>query len=125
MQYGAPASSKELADLAYALTTSLAARPDVIRSAGTRYDYKRRVLRLQYAPVGGAQLSRQGSVVQEALTAGAAGGQLPLEVVPELDADRNTVAERTVEGGRDLNLGNGDAHCTAGFTAVRSGNRVC
>jgi hypothetical protein len=123
VQYGAPASSKELADLAYALTTSLAARPDVIRSAGTRYDYKRRVLRLQYAPVGGAQLSRQGSVVQEALTAGAAGGQLPLDVVPELDADRNTVAERTVEGGRDLNrASNGAAECTAGFTARRYGN---
>ncbi|MGN9912212.1 S1 family peptidase [Phytohabitans sp. LJ34] len=123
VQYGAPASSKELADLAYTLITSLAARPDVIRSAGTRYDHERRVLRLLYAPVGGAQLSRQGSVVQEALTAGTAGGQLPLEVVPELDADRTAVAERTVEGGRDLNLGNGDAHCTAGFTAIRNGNR--
>jgi streptogrisin C len=124
VQYGAPASSKELADLAYALTKSLAERPDVIRSAGTRYDHERRVLRLQYAPVGGTQLSTLGSVFQKALTAGTVGGQLPVDVVPELDGDRVAVTEATVQGGRDLNLAsNGDAACTAGFTALRYGNR--
>jgi hypothetical protein len=123
VQYGAPASSTELADLAYALTTSLAARSDVIQSAGTRYDPERRVLRLQYAPVGGIQRTALDSVFQGALTSGTIGGQLPIEVVLELDADRAGVNERTIEGGRDLNLTNGDAHCTAGFTVVRYGNR--
>ncbi|MEO3929898.1 S1 family peptidase [Micromonosporaceae bacterium B7E4] len=124
VQYGAPASSKELADLAYALTTSLAARTDVIRSAGTRYDHERRVLRLEYAPVGGiTRMSALDSVFQEALTAGTVGGQLPIDVVLELDVDQVGVVERTVEGGRDLNLANGDSHCTAGFTVVRYGNR--
>jgi streptogrisin C len=124
VQYGAPASSKELARLAYALTKSLAARPDVIRSVGTRYDHERHVLRLQYAPVGGTQLSTLGSVFQKALTAGTIGGQLPIDVVPELDGDRVAKTEATVQGGRDLNLAsNGDAECTAGFTVVRYGNR--
>lgn len=123
VQYGAPASSKELEDLAYALTTSLAAHPDIIRSAGTRYDHERRVLRVQYAPVGGTQLTTLGSVFQEALTAGTIGGQLPIEVVPELDVDRVAVPEVTVQGGRNLNRVSGAAACTAGFTARRNGNR--
>ncbi|MDG4790260.1 S1 family peptidase [Micromonospora sp. WMMD1102] len=123
VQYGAPASSKELADLAYTLVTSLAARSDVIRSAGTRYDYQRRVLRLEYAPVGQSPLRTLSSVFQSALTAGTVGGQLPVEVVLELDANPAAVAERVIEGGRDLNKTNGDSHCTAGFTAVRNGAR--
>ncbi|MEO3819549.1 S1 family peptidase [Plantactinospora sp. B24E8] len=124
VQYGAPASSAELANLAYALTTSLAARSDVIRSAGTRYDPERRVMRLQYAPVeGSSRLSALSSIFEQALTAGTVGGQLPIDVVLELDPDRDAVTERTVEGGRDLNLANGDAECTAGFTAVRNGTR--
>lgn len=123
VQYGAPASFKELEDLAYALTTSLAARPDVIRSAGTRYDPARGVLRLQYAPAGGTQLNTLDSVFQDALTAGTIGGQLPIEVVLERDVDLAGVTEATVQGGRDLNLAsNGDPHCTAGFTVRRYGN---
>jgi streptogrisin C len=123
VQYGAPASSKELADLAHTLTTSLAAHPDVIRSAGTGYDHERRVLRLQYAPVAGTQPNTLGSVLQKALTAGTIGGQLPIDVVLEVDVDRAGVTEATVQGGRDLDLTSGAPHCTAGFTALRNGNR--
>ncbi|WP_158853340.1 S1 family peptidase [Saccharothrix deserti] len=122
VQYGAPASSKELADLAYALTTSLAARSDVIRSAGTSYDHERRVLRLQYASVGVTQLSTLAPAFQAALTAGTIGGQLPIDVVLERNEAQVGVTEATVEGGRGLTLANGSAHCTAGFTARRSGN---
>lgn len=123
VQYGAPASSKELEDLAYALTTSLAAHPDVIRSAGTRYDHERRVIRVRYAPVDGTPPTTLSSVLHEALTMGTIAGQLPIEVVPELDVDLIAVTEITVQGGRDLNLVGGAAHCTAGFTARRNGNR--
>ena len=122
VEYGAPASSKELADLADALTASLAARSDVIRSAGTRYDHERRVLRLQYAPVGGSQLSALDSVFRAALTAGTIGGQLPVDVVLERDDAHAGVTEAVVEGGRALTWSN-DAHCTAGFTAVRAGSK--
>ena len=123
VQYGAPASFKELEDLAYALTSSLAARPDVIRSAGTRYDHERRVLRLQYALAEGTQRNTLDSVFQDALNAGTIGGQLPIEVVPELDVDLAGVTEATVQGGRDLYLAsNGDPECTAGFTVRRYGN---
>lgn len=125
VQYGAPASSTELADLAYALTTSLAVRSDVIRSAGTRYDHERRVLRLEYAPVGGIQQSALDSVFQGALTAGTIGGQLPIDVVLELNVDRTGVTERTVEGGRDLNLTNGRAECTAGSPRSAPATGVC
>ncbi|MFB6724393.1 S1 family peptidase [Kribbella sp. NPDC056345] len=120
VRYGAPASSKELADLADKLTAALAARSDVIRSARTRYDHEQGVLRLQYAPVGGAQLSALDSVFRTALTAGTIEGQLPIDVVLERKDAPARVPEAVVEGGRALTWSN-RAHCTAGFTAVRAG----
>ncbi|CAM3338417.1 S1 family peptidase [Kibdelosporangium persicum] len=121
VRYGAPASSKELADLAYALTTSLAARSDVIRSAGAGYDHERRVMRLQYASVGTARLSALDPVIHGALTAGTVGGQLPVDVVIERDDADVVVTEAVVKGGRSLTA-NGEHRCTSGFTARRAGN---
>ena len=124
VQFGAPASATELFDVAYALTTSLAANSDVISASGTRYDPVRRVMRLQYAPVG-VSTSSLSSALSAALAAAAAaiGGQLPLPVVLESVANRTGTTEITVQGGRDLNLTSGAAHCTAGFTASRGGSR--
>lgn len=122
VQYGAPASSKELADLAYALTTSLAARTDVVRSVAAGYDHERRVMRLQYASAGESWSSAHDSAFQEALTKGTSGGQLPVDVVIERDDAVVGVTEAVVKGGRSLTRSNGRHECTAGFTASRSGD---
>ena len=83
IQYGVPATSRELATLAAALTKSLSGRPDVIGSARTRYDSDRRVLQLSYSRVPGSSDELVEAVLHDALLAGTVDGELPLPVALE------------------------------------------
>ncbi|UYM05633.1 S1 family peptidase [Solicola gregarius] len=126
VQYGAPASARELAALAAALTGAAADHPDVIHSAGTRYDPQSYEFRLEYAAVDGATDDEVAQVLDAGLADAAQGRpyqRLPVGVVLDRDDSREpSVTEATVQGGRNLFRG-GSRSCTAGFTARRHGNR--
>lgn len=127
VEYGAPASSLELATLAAALTRSVAERRGIVRSSSTAYNPETHVVTLEYTPVDGVSTSKADEVVRGAI-ASAAGrfehDRLPVEVALERRVNAPpSVTEVTVQGGRRLRRQGGGFECTAGFTARRNGRR--
>ncbi|MBA3782863.1 MAG: hypothetical protein H0X12_13555 [Nocardioides sp.] len=125
IQYGLPASSRELAELSRSLFGTISGQRDVISEAGTRYDPLTRQFTLKYLPAPGVSNEAMTDALNAALRAGAtneARTALPvavdLEEDPSLEDAHYTV---TIAGGRDLRNTAGGGECTFGFTATRNG----
>ncbi len=126
LQYGAPASSAELADFSEVLVTTLQKDREVIEESGTRYDPLTQVLNVEYLPAEGASDEAVSKTLSDALEAGAGGdgsrASLPLPVSlqenPELEGGHFTAI---FAGGRDVVTTTYAKVCTFAFTAVRSG----
>lgn len=129
VEYGAPASSRELAALTAALTKATAERSDVIQSSSTAYNPETHVVTLEYTPRPGVTATDTADEVARSSIVHAAGtfegDLLPVDVVLDRQAAATpSVLEARVQGGRTLRLrASNRRECTAGFTARRNGRR--
>lgn len=129
LRYGLPASAVEISRVQSLMTQTVFAHKDLFSGVEAEYDADRNTLVFTYIPalevLGTSKEVDLDKILNDALWAGAGASKDGLLPVPvELNESQDVPGELQVQvrGGRTLKL-NDAGECTAGFTAVRNGDR--